>query len=178
MLNSWKSDAGETRSAATSETQPARSTVGAVNSIAISIDRSNKPEGNSTIDSFLTMRGDLESDADILVKGNVFGNVSCNLLIVDEGAIVKGGITANEVIIRGSVDGIIQAEKVRLERTAHVRSDIFHKTFTAEEGAQIIGALKSLKDAPKANVVTMAQKCELQTGDQSRPPPLPTKLRS
>ncbi len=178
MLNSWKSDAGETRSAETGESKPAQLTVGPVQSIAISIDKSNKPTGNSTIDSFLTMRGDLESDADILVKGNVYGNVSCNLLIVDEGANVKGGITANEVVIRGTVDGTIQAEKVRLERTAQVCSDIFHKTFVAEEGSKILGTLKSLKDAPKANAVTIPQKCELQTNDQSKPIPLPMQLQS
>ena len=131
-----------------------------VDSIAISVptasDAPPKDVGNSTIDAFLTMRGDLESEADILVKGKVYGNVSCNLLIIDEGANIEGGIIANEVVIRGAVDGIIKAEKVRLERTAQVRSDIYQNIFAAEEGASILGTLKTLKDAAKANDVKKA----------------------
>lgn len=130
--------------------------------------------GNSTIDTFLTMRGDLESDADILVKGKVYGNVSCNFLIVDEGANIEGGITANQVVIRGAVNGTIKAERVSLERTAQVRSDIFQNTFIAEEGANVLGTLKSLQEAPATNNVVTPLNANAQAR-ASTPPPLPVR---
>lgn len=158
MLNSWKTDAGKsettgqseatTRAAATS----ANASMTAPADISISVPKAAEPAksvGNSTIDACLTMRGDLESDADILVKGKVFGNVTCNLLIVDSGANIEGGINAKEVVIRGKVTGIIKSEKVRLDKTAEVASDIYQNTFIAEEGASILGTMKALKDAPK-----------------------------
>jgi len=51
------------------------------------------------------MKGDLESEGDILVKGKVLGNIKCKLLIVDVDALVEGGVEAEEVIIRGNSKG-------------------------------------------------------------------------
>jgi cytoskeletal protein CcmA (bactofilin family) len=111
------------------------------------------------------MRGDLESEGDILVKGKVLGNIKCKTLIVDTDALVEGGIEAEEVIIRGHSKGTIKANRVRLEKTAAVDSDICHQTFAAEEGARIKGALR-FKDDPfnaepedtKTKPATRAQK--------------------
>lgn len=159
MLNGWKNETGKQDTNAKPQSmEPKAASEAKVTdkkitepSIAVSVPRpmeEPKAVGNSTIDACLTMRGDLESDADILVKGKVFGNVTCNLLIVDSGAKIEGGINAKEVVIRGRVDGIIRAEKVRLDKSAEVQSDIYQNTFVAEEGAKILGTLKQLKDAP------------------------------
>ena len=158
MLNGWKNEPAKSGYIAASALDAMNDSTSmtpkdAGNDISISVPQNGeepqKAIGNSTIDACLTMRGDLESDADILVKGKVFGNVKCNLLIVDGGADIEGGIIAKEVVIRGTVKGIIKAEKVRLDKTAEVQSDIYQNTFVAEEGALILGTLKSLKDAPK-----------------------------
>jgi cytoskeletal protein CcmA (bactofilin family) len=99
------------------------------------------------VDEFLTMKGDLESEGDIHVKGKVFGNIRCKLLIVEVDALVEGGVEAEEVIVRGNAKGTIQADRVRLEKTANVDSEIRHTSFSAEEGARIKGSLRS-KDEP------------------------------
>lgn len=112
---------------------------------------SPKPTGRdanySIINEWLTMRGDLESEGDVLVKGKVHGNITCKLLIVDVDALIEGGIRAEEVVVRGRTKGTIEANKVRLEKTAHVDSEISHQTFSAEEGARIKGALKYRDEA-------------------------------
>jgi cytoskeletal protein CcmA (bactofilin family) len=106
-----------------------------------------RSSNHSIIDECLTMKGDLESEGDILVKGKVLGNIKCKMLIVDADALVEGGVEAEEVIIRGNSKGTIKANRVRLEKTATVDSDICHQTFSAEEGARIKGALR-FKDDP------------------------------
>lgn len=97
----------------------------------------------SIINEWLTMKGDLESEGDILVRGKVHGNIRCKMLIIDPSAMIEGGIIADEVVVRGTTRGIIKAKRVRLEKTANVDSEIFHDTFSAEEGAKIKGALRS-----------------------------------
>jgi cytoskeletal protein CcmA (bactofilin family) len=107
----------------------------------------NAGESNcSIINEWLIMRGDLESEGDILVKGKIHGNIQCKLLIIDAEAMIEGAIFADEVVIRGTTRGIIKANRVRLEKTASVDSEIYQATFSAEEGARIKGALRSLED--------------------------------
>ena len=100
------------------------------------------PSAHSVVDKFLTMKGDLESEGDIHVKGKVLGNIRCKLLIIEVDALVEGGVEAEEVIVRGNTKGTIQADRVKLEKTANVDSEICHRTFSAEEGARIKGSLR------------------------------------
>lgn len=112
-----------------------------------------KPVGSnnhSIVNSCLTMRGDLESNGDILVQGKVLGNIKCNLLIVDADALVDGGIDAENVIIRGRTKGTITANRVHLEKTADVDSEISQNVFCAEEGARVRGTLKMKQSASDA----------------------------
>ncbi len=110
----------------------------------------------SIINEWLVMKGDLESEADILVKGKIYGNVKCKMLIIDAGAYVEGGIEADDVVVRGATKGVMIAKKVRLEKTANVDSEIHHQSFSAEEGARIKGALRYTEDATRANVLSLA----------------------
>lgn len=96
----------------------------------------------SIINEWLTMRGDLESEGDILIKGKVHGNITCKLLIIDAEAAIEGGIDCQDLVIRGATRGIIRAKRVRLEKTANVDGEIYQESFSAEEGARIRGALK------------------------------------
>jgi cytoskeletal protein CcmA (bactofilin family) len=100
----------------------------------------------SIINEWLIMRGDLESEGDILVKGKVHGNIQCKLLIIDAEAVIEGSIFADEVVIRGTTRGIVKARRVRLEKTANIDSEIFQESFSAEEGARIKGALRGYED--------------------------------
>ena len=135
---------------------PATSGYSAQNN-SISVSTRSREANYSIINEWLKMRGDLESEGDILVKGKVLGNIKCNLLIIDIDAMVEGGITADEVVIRGQTKGVINATKVRLEKTAHVDSEICHNVFSAEEGARIKGALHY-----KENPLADAQKVTLE----------------
>jgi cytoskeletal protein CcmA (bactofilin family) len=110
-------------------------------------DRST-PANHSIVDERLTMKGDLESDGDVLVKGKVIGNIRCKLLIIDVDALVEGGIECDELVVRGRTKGTIVSTKVRLEKSASVDSEICHQSFSAEEGARIKGALKYLEEMP------------------------------
>jgi cytoskeletal protein CcmA (bactofilin family) len=117
-----------------------------------------RASGHSIVDECLTMKGDLESEGDILVKGKVYGNIRCKVLIIDTDALAEGGVEAEEVIIRGNSKGTVKATRVRLEKSASVDSDICHQTFSAEEGARIKGALRFKEDPLGADADEAATK--------------------
>ena len=149
MFNNKKPDADAPGTSTTTEQPSSDSVDRRISEISIDMTKPSSPPGpksNSIIDEWLTMRGDLESEGDILVKGRIRGNVTCKLLIIDEKASVEGGVVAEEAVVRGATTGTIRANRVRLESTARVDSEIFHRSFSVEEGARIEGALHFQND--------------------------------
>jgi cytoskeletal protein CcmA (bactofilin family) len=115
----------------------------------------------SVIDSWLTIRGDLESEGEVQVDGKVNGDIRCAHLVVGKDAIIVGNITAEEVIVRGKVNGIIRALSVTLQDTAVVQSEIYHKSLAVEQGACFDGHSRRRNDPMKADIVGLS-------GDKSR----------
>ena len=111
---------------------------------------------HSVIDEWLTMRGDIETDGNIQVKGRVHGNITCISIIVEDGAVVDGEIKADDVIVRGHTSGTISANIVKLESSAVVESDIFHQSFACEQGARIEGRLSFRNRASEAKATPAA----------------------
>ncbi|MGQ0456352.1 MAG: bactofilin family protein [Hyphomicrobium sp.] len=104
----------------------------------------------SIINEWLSMRGDLESTGDILIKGKVHGNIRCRMLIIDADAQVEGGIWSEELVIRGATRGVIHAKKVRVEKSGDVDSEIFHETLSTEEGARVRGSLRNFQESAES----------------------------
>jgi cytoskeletal protein CcmA (bactofilin family) len=110
----------------------------------------------SLIDSWLTIRGDLESEGEVQVDGQVNGDIRCAHLVVGKDAVIVGNITAEEVIVRGKVNGIIRALSVTLQDTAVVESEIFHKSLAVEQGACFDGQSRRRNDPMKADIVGLS----------------------
>lgn len=89
----------------------------------------------SVIDAWLTINGNLESEGDVRVEGQINGDIRCAHLVVGRDATVSGDIIAEEAVVRGNVKGSIRANRVILQDSACVESDIYHKTLCVDEGA-------------------------------------------
>ena len=75
--------------------------------------RSYTPSGGSvtTIAQGTTLNGDIESDSDMRIDGNIIGNVSCNAKVVlGPSAIVQGDLHALNADIFGTVNGNVIAK--------------------------------------------------------------------
>jgi cytoskeletal protein CcmA (bactofilin family) len=92
------------------------------------------------INSGLTIKGDLKTDGELQIDGQILGNVSCGHLVIGKDGAVRGDIKADEAVIRGKTNGVIRARRVMLQESARVVGDIFHERMSMEEGAQFIGA--------------------------------------
>lgn len=93
----------------------------------------------SVISARLKVVGNLESDDDLQIRGRVEGDISCQTLIVAEGATVEGAVSATAVEIKGTIKGRIDADKVRIAATGHMDGDIVYQTLAMEEGAVLDG---------------------------------------
>jgi cytoskeletal protein CcmA (bactofilin family) len=93
----------------------------------------------SVIDPGLLITGTLEGDGELQIDGQVRGDIRCTHLTVGSAATVAGNITADEVVVRGKVTGIIGGNRVMLMDSAQVESEIFHKRLSIEEGAHFEG---------------------------------------
>jgi cytoskeletal protein CcmA (bactofilin family) len=103
----------------------------------------NGTPARSVIDAWLTMKGNLESEGDIQVDGKVQGHIRCTQLIVGRDASIDGDVLAAEVVIRGKVKGVIRANRVKLQETACVESEIyFEKSLGIEDGASFEGQIR------------------------------------
>jgi len=96
---------------------------------------SGGPASRSVIDACLVITGNLQSERDVQVDGELNGDIRCSQLIVSRDATINGNIVADEVVVRGRVKGIIRADQVMLQDTAQVESEIFHKSLVIEQGA-------------------------------------------
>lgn len=103
---------------------------------------SRAPSGTATqsvIDAWLTINGNLESEGDVRVEGQINGDIRCAHLVVGRDATLSGDVIAEEVVVRGKVKGSIRANRVILQDSARVESDIYHKTLCVDEGASFDG---------------------------------------
>jgi cytoskeletal protein CcmA (bactofilin family) len=122
----------------------------ATNSVDPGVIAARKVNGaptRSLIDAWLTITGNLQSEGEVQVDGQVEGDIRCAHLVVGKDATITGNIVAEEVVVRGKVTGTIRANRVILQDSARVDSQIFHKKLAIEEGAVFDGQSR-LRDEP------------------------------
>ena len=100
----------------------------------------------SVLSSDLHIKGNLKTSGDILIEGQVDGDIRAHLLTVGEGATIKGEVMADDVVVNGRVVGRVRGLKVRLTSSARVEGDIIHKTIAIESGAHFEGSVQRQDD--------------------------------
>jgi len=95
----------------------------------------------SIIGSDVTIQGNISTVGEIQLEGSIEGDIRSSSLTIGEHGSVQGVVTAEDLVIKGSVKGQIKGLNVRLEKTAKVKGDLFHETLSIEAGAFIEGNL-------------------------------------
>jgi cytoskeletal protein CcmA (bactofilin family) len=91
----------------------------------------------------LYFKGDLTAEEDLLIQGRVEGSIThTQRLTVGAQGTVKANIRAQLIIIEGTVDGDLQADKsVFVKETAKVCGNIYAPTVSIMEGANFSGSI-------------------------------------
>jgi len=87
------------------------------------------------------IRGDLSSASDIIIAGEVVGNVTCRQLTIYKNALVKGDVTAEELIVYGEAFGAISAPRITFQPKCHVEGPVYCNWFKLEQGAYFEGKM-------------------------------------
>jgi len=85
--------------------------------------------------------GDIITEGEMQVDGQVDGDIVCHTLVVGDGGLIKGEITSKLVRVHGQVIGKINGEAVAVAKTGRVQGDITHQTLEIAAGASIEGHL-------------------------------------
>lgn len=118
----------------------------------------------SVIGSDLTIVGhkiSIIAQTNVLVDGDVRGDIDGRQVTVGVTGKVTGTITAQAIEVRGQVNGALKGTTVTLHPTARVDGDILHQTLSLAEGAQFDGRVRRPKDpseiAPNLDVARLAE---------------------
>jgi cytoskeletal protein CcmA (bactofilin family) len=93
----------------------------------------------SIIGEDLTIRGNVTSKGEVQVDGEIEGDIRCGSLLLGDKSRVTGGVTAEDVVVRGHLIGSITGLRITLQGQCHVEGDIFHQTLAIEQGAYFEG---------------------------------------
>lgn len=73
------------------------------------------------------------------VDGEVQGDVIGQKIVIGPTGKVTGLVNAEEILVQGSVFGTIKAVDVKLASSSVVEGDLYHQTFSLEQGAGFEG---------------------------------------
>lgn len=92
------------------------------------------------------IKGEIHSPGDLELKGSIEGEIKCRSLVVAERAKVNGSVTAERVVVRGEVEGVINGIRVTLASSAKVDGELYCKTLSVDEEAQFQGMSQRVED--------------------------------
>jgi cytoskeletal protein CcmA (bactofilin family) len=104
----------------------------------------------SIVSTDLKINGNLVSQGDVQVEGEIEGDVRSRNLTIGETGSVDGEIHADVVLVSGTVKGRINAKTVTLAKSARVIGDIAHESLAMESGAHLEGQVSRLDDVKAA----------------------------
>ena len=85
--------------------------------------------------------GRLETDGELVISGQVRGQIAALRLVIAAGGYVDGDIVALQVVISGRLNGRDFAPSVSIEDGAEVEGRIFHTNITVARGAHMAGRI-------------------------------------
>ena len=89
----------------------------------------------SVLVSDVKINGNITEKENIIIDGEVNGNVNADLVETFENSNIKGNITSKNAFIGGKLKGDISSDKVHIRKTAEVEGTIKQKTLSIEEGS-------------------------------------------
>lgn len=100
----------------------------------------------SVIADDLHIKGEVTTSGDIELKGTIEGEVTCRTLLIAEDAKIEGKVTAEKVVVRGTVDGRINGIRVTLSASARVTGELICKALSVDEEAYFDGTSQRVND--------------------------------
>jgi cytoskeletal protein CcmA (bactofilin family) len=115
--------------------------------------RRETPVGSSLIGRSMFIKGDLESEENLVIEGKMEGTLKAkNQVIVGKDGLVKADVEGHEVIIRGKIVGNVKGyNKVTIEPEGELIGNIIAQRVVLAEGSIFKGSIDmSVKEEEEA----------------------------
>ncbi len=112
--------------------------------------KNKQPPIKSLIADGTEIQGNLSFSDGLRVDGTIVGNVLAaeavaSILVISDSASITGAITADHIIINGTVKGPIHARRMlELQPKARIEGDIEYAALEMHQGALIAGQLRPM----------------------------------
>src|ERR1700674_4074719 len=108
--------------------------------------RGNANGAASVIGVDLSTTGNLESKGEVQVESEVQCDIHHQITDIGERARITGALIAEEIVVRGSVQGSIRGNAVTFQSSSRIEGDVFHKSLAIEQGAFFEGKSRRSDD--------------------------------
>lgn len=97
--------------------------------------------------------GNIESDVFVRIDGHIKGDLLIGEgLIVGEDGLIEGNINTREIIVYGTVNGMVKAESIDIKSSGKILGEIHTRTFQVERGAVYAGKVSMGNEAAREMV--------------------------
>jgi cytoskeletal protein CcmA (bactofilin family) len=111
--------------------------------------RPSAPQGSNTAKSILgsdlRITGEIACSGTVEVMGEIDGNITAHALIVGQEGRVSGSVKADQVEVKGRLDGKVESQTFSMRSSSNVAADITYGSLVIESGAQIEGRFTKAK---------------------------------
>ena len=99
------------------------------------------PTAKNVLSSDVDVKGNLKFSGELMFEGKLEGEIQTDgVLNLGDSAVIHGNITAQNVVVRGKVNGNITArEKIEIKTKTELFGDIRAAKLVVEEGVTFVG---------------------------------------
>jgi cytoskeletal protein CcmA (bactofilin family) len=118
-------------------------------------------KASACVSQGIKIKGDITGTEDLFVDGQIEGKVDLGnaVLTIGPNATVKADVTAREIVVRGQVNGKLDAaERIQVWHSARISGDLKAEKIAIEEGAELHGKMEAGKAPVKSAETTLAAK--------------------
>ncbi|MDO8605288.1 MAG: polymer-forming cytoskeletal protein [Phaeospirillum sp.] len=119
--------------------------------------------------------GNIITQGEMQIDGQVEGDIACQRLLVGEGGRISGEVTAEIVQVHGELNGKINASSVLITKSGRVTGDVTQDSLEIEAGASMEGRLirrgsvKALEQLPAAKGNGAVDPAQIAPPDSTQP---------
>ena len=108
--------------------------------------RDNDLEGSvSVISDEITITGTVTSSGNLIINGNVDGEINCESLEIGPSGVVTGTVKAGQCLLAGKLEGKLSARTVNIASTGDLNGRLSYGKLEIETGANIALKLRKTK---------------------------------
>ena len=104
---------------------------------------------DAVIGKNIKLTGSIDSPDAVILHGQVTGDIFCKTLEIGTDGKLVGNVTAETVIVGGSLKGDVKTIRLKLESSAFVNGEMSYQIIEVEEGAQLEGSFVQQQDSKK-----------------------------